>query len=314
MLYLINGLEYGKTMVLISTALTFILTIACIKIFQRFLPQDIGRDFALNGKLSKGKYRGAGIIFIIFFVVMSLLFVPIDKEYIIYCVLLLAAMLSGFLDDVSKVPWGEYKKGLIDLVIAAVAAWTFTNFNTDAIGFAFFGKFVVIPKLVYILLATVLIWMSINVTNCSDGVDGLSGSLSIATLLCFFFVFTKQGSAYSHIILLLIACIAGYLWFNTSPSSLLMGDAGSRALGFFIAVLAMKTCNPFIYLLAALVFIVDGGAGLVKIFLLRFFKIHILKNVRTPIHDFVRQKYGWSDSQVVFRFTAVQLLALFFFV
>ena len=75
-----------------------------------------------------------------------------------------------------------------------------------------------------------------------------------------------------------------------------MGDAGSRALGFFIAVLAMKSGHPLIYILLALVLIIDGGLGLVKIFLLRFLKIHVLKNTLTPIHDHVRKNKDWSDT------------------
>lgn len=314
MLYLIDSLAYKKPVILISLVLTFIGTAVLLWALKRFLPQDGGRDFALNGKLSKGKHRGAGIIFILFFVAMSLLFVPIQKEYLIYCLLLTAAMLSGYFDDRSKKPWGEYLKGLIDLGIAAAAAWTFTNFNPNGMGFQILGQFIELPKIVYILLATLLIWVSINVTNCTDGVDGLSGSLGIATLLCFFFLFFKQESDYAHIVLLMIACMMGYLWFNVSPSKLLMGDAGSRALGFFIAVLAMKSYNPLLYLAAAYMFIIDGGAGLVKVSLLRFFKIHILKKVRTPIHDYVRQDLGWSDTQVVFRFTAMQLIAILLFV
>lgn len=58
---------------------------------------------------------------------------------------------------------------------------------------------------------------------------------------------------------------------------MLMGDAGSRALGFYIAILAMQSRHPFLYLLMAGVMIVDGGIGLVKVFLLRFLKIAILK-------------------------------------
>lgn len=87
-----------------------------------------------------------------------------------------------------------------------------------------------------------------------------------------------------------------------------MGDAGSRALGFYIAVLAMKSGHPFIYLILAIVLIADGGIGLVKIFLLRFFKIAILKNTRTPLHDHVRKEKEWSDTQVVFRFSIIQIL------
>ena len=70
----------------------------------------------------------------------------------------------------------------------------------------------------------------------------------------------------------------------------------------------MKTGHPFIYLLLAAVLIVDGGIGLVKIFLLRFLKIAILKNTRTPLHDHVRKEKGWSDTQVVFRFTIIQIV------
>lgn len=60
-----------------------------------------------------------------------------------------------------------------------------------------------------------------------------------------------------------------------------MGDAGSRAMGIFIALAVMKTGSPFLYILVALVMILDGGLGLLKVALLRTIKIHILKNVRT---------------------------------
>ena len=89
-----------------------------------------------------------------------------------------------------------------------------------------------------------------------------------------------------------------------------MGDAGSRALGFFIAVLAMKSGHPLIYILLALVLIIDGGLGFVKIFLLRFLKIHVLKNTLTPIHDHVRKNKDWSDTQVVFRFVIMQVMCV----
>ena len=63
-------------------------------------------------------------------------------------------------------------------------------------------------------------------------------------------------------------------------------------MGIFIAICALKSQSPFIYILAGLVLIIDGGLGLVKVSLLRFLKIHILKNTTTPIHDHVRKKLG----------------------
>ncbi|MBO7401864.1 MAG: phospho-N-acetylmuramoyl-pentapeptide-transferase, partial [Lachnospiraceae bacterium] len=54
------------------------------------------------------------------------------------------------------------------------------------------------------------------------------------------------------------------------------------------------------------VFILDGGLGIIKVSLLRFLKISIMKNIRTPLHDHFRQNKDWSDTQTVFRFTVVQ--------
>jgi phospho-N-acetylmuramoyl-pentapeptide-transferase len=87
-----------------------------------------------------------------------------------------------------------------------------------------------------------------------------------------------------------------------------MGDAGSRAMGLFIAIAIMKTGRPFLYILAALVLMVDGGIGLLKVSLIRVFKIHILKNVRTPLHDHVRKNLGWSNAQTVFKFAIIQIM------
>ena len=109
-------------------------------------------------------------------------------------------------------------------------------------------------------------------------------------------------------ILVFIVCLLGYLWYNATPSKLLMGDAGSRAMGMFISIAILKTESPYLYLFVAAVLIVDGGLGLVKVFLLRFLKIHILKNTRTPIHDHVRKVSGWSNTQTVYRFTIIQVV------
>ena len=297
MIETIFHITYSKEVMLFSLLAAFLLTAVAIKVLQDYLPHDLGRAFAINGQLSKGKPRGAGIIFVITFIIASLIFVPIEKEYVIYCILLFAAMLTGYLDDRAETPWGELKKGILDFAIALMTAITFVNFNSEYVGFYWFGKFIEIPVIVYIILAIILIWVSINVTNCSDGVDGLSSNMSIITLLSIAMIFIKSGSVYANITLILVACLLGYLWFNVTPSKLLMGDAGSRAIGFFIAVLMMKSFHPFLYLLAGFMLIVDGGLGLIKVSLLRFLHIHILKNVRTPIHDYARKTLNWSDSQ-----------------
>ena len=289
---------------MIGILVSFLLTFIMLKYPLPFLPMDQGRAFAVNGGLSKGKIRGVGLTFVCVFILCSLLFMPISREYIIYCILLFAMMLSGYLDDAAETPWNDYKKGAIDLVLSLVTMWTFVSNNTTTI--KVFGNAVHLPVAVYFVLGVILLWVSINVTNCSDGVDGLCASLCCVVLGGMTVLFSKELGQYGVDNLLFIAVLLAYLYFNSKPSSMLMGDAGSRALGFYIAVTVMKTGHPLAYLLLAIVVIIDGGIGLVKIFLLRFFKIAILKNTRTPLHDHVRKNKDWSDTQVVFRFSILQ--------
>ena len=274
------------------------------------LPKDHGRAYAHDGILSAGKPRGAGFIFIVAFVIATLLFGNLERETIIYLILTVAAMMTGFLDDCAKVSWGRLRKGLLDLVIAVMTALTMVNFNGSEVLISLTGQTYELPPLVYGILAVILVWGSINVTNCADGVDGLSGTLSTITLSTIYFIMQTREAApeFSYLILLFIACILGYLWYNATPSSLMMGDAGSRAIGLFIAIAIMKTGSPFLYVLVAFVLMVDGGIGLVKVALLRFLKIKILTKVRTPLHDHVRKNRKWSNAQTVFKFAIIQIM------
>ena len=244
------------------------------------------------------------------FVVAALIFGNLERETIIYLILTVAAMMTGFLDDCAKVSWGELRKGLLDLVIAIMTAITVVNFNGSDVYIALTGTVIHMHPAVYGVLAVILVWTSINVTNCADGVDGLSGTLATITLSTIYLIMTSWNTAsdFAYLILLFIACILGYLWFNATPSCLMMGDAGSRAIGLFIAIAIMKTGSPFLYVLVAFVLMVDGGIGLVKVALLRFLKIKILTKVRTPLHDHVRKNRKWSNAQTVFKFAIIQIM------
>jgi phospho-N-acetylmuramoyl-pentapeptide-transferase len=288
----------------------FAATCLAIAGLNRYLPKDMGREYAHDGTLSAGKPRGAGIIFVLVFVVSAVLFGQINLEIAFYLALVVIEMLTGFFDDASDHPWGEYLKGFLDLAVAIVTALVFLHYNSSTVRLAVFGIDFSIPPVVFGILTVVLVWASINVTNCSDGVDGLSGTLSIITLMTVFVLDNLLGvdDSFNFSILLFCVCLLGYLWYNATPSKLLMGDAGSRAMGIFIAIAMLKLGSPFLYLLVAAVLIVDGGLGLIKVSLLRFLKIHILKNVTTPLHDHVRKKLGWSNAQVVFRFAIIQIV------
>ncbi len=295
----------------ISVLVFFVTFILTAKLKSK-LPGDIGRAFAVNAEKAKGKPRGAGIIFVTVFCVLSFLFAPFDVEYSVYLVFLLFAMMTGFLDDASKTPWSDYKKGILDLLISVGVAITFAAHNSTTIDLSLLSAIfrenitIEIPYVVYVILATILIWMSINVINCTDGVDGLCSTLTTISLFTFLLLTPEPDFMVYEI--LFLAALSAYLWFNASPSIILMGDAGSRTIGVFMAIAAMKCGDPILFLPICIVFVVDGGIGLVKIFLKRFLKITILANTRTPLHDHARKNKGWSDTQTVIRFCIIQLL------
>ncbi|MBP1538427.1 MAG: phospho-N-acetylmuramoyl-pentapeptide-transferase [Ruminococcus sp.] len=302
-----NSLKMKGFSTAIMFLASFVLVVICLKVFRRVLPKDQGREFAVNGSLSEGKARGAGIIFVTCFVFLTALFIPLSLEIVLYMVLIYIAMLSGYFDDASDEPWGNLKKGLIDLVVSGGIAGVYYYYNSSRIFIAVIEKWFTVPPVVFIILATILVWASINVTNCADGVDGL------CTILCMISIFfINRMLVDTHMMsmgMIMLSVLGAYLWYNCSPSTILMGDAGSRALGVLLALMCLKTGSPLIFIPFAFMLIVDGGMGLIKVSFIRFLKIKgFMKNIRTPIHDHVRKNKGWSDTQVVTRFSIVQII------
>ena len=313
-------LKNARLLMFLGIIFSFAVTFIATGLLKNKLPRDVGRDFAVDGKKSAGKGRGAGVIFVPAFIISVLIFFPLNAELAIYLLILLLTMLSGYLDDAAKTPWGEYKKGIIDFVIALGCAITYVHYNGSKLTIMLIDKSFTLPEWLYVILAVILIWAAINVVNCSDGVDGLSASLVITSLIAFFAFFKLSGPdfesitadcvltsdiVYRGLILAFIFCLLAYLWYNANPSILMMGDAGSRAMGMFLAILALKSGCPLLFIPLALVIILDGGLGLIKIVCIRFLKIKgFMKNIRTPLHDHVRKNKepAYSPTQVVFRF------------
>ncbi len=310
---LVPFLGHSSNVVLLGVLASFVFTCLAVQFGAQKLPHDMGREYAVQGQLSAGKPRGAGFLFILAFSIASLLFLPFSLEIGLYLLLTCASMMTGFLDDCAAIPWGEYKKGFLDLIISVLVVITYINFNGTEVRFVLLGRIWEVPIWLFGTLGVILLWSAINVTNCTDGVDGLLGTLSLITLGTFYLLESQIGvsSEWCSTILFLMSSVLAYLWYNTSPSSLMMGDAGSRALGLFIAITALKSKDPFLYIPLAVVTIIDGGAGLIKISLKRFLKISILKNIRTPIHDHVRKNKDWSNPQTVYRFAAIQAILCF---
>lgn len=310
---------------------------AAYKLIPKFydkLPHDRGREFTLkdNAEAAKGKPTGAGVVFITIFVIICFLLVPMNWVRASIIVITWLTMLTGFLDDRSTTSWGEYLKGALDLIISLATAFVLyfglKNVSPDGIvrfWLPFTSSEIAVAPAVYIILCTIMLWASINTTNCTDGVDGLSATLVLIALLTLGVLFyvvlghkdisaylllphLPMGAHWAIMVFAMAGVIMGYLWLNAFPSKCLMGDAGSRAIGYFIGVGVMISGNPFIILATSSIIFINGGMGLLKVFLLRFFKIKIFENIRFPLHDHMRKNRGWSPTQVVIKFMIMQIL------
>lgn len=306
----------------------FFLTVRILPLFYTHLPKDRGREFTINAEAAKGKPTGAGVVFITIFVIIAALLAPLGKAQIAILCFTWLNMLTGFLDDKAINSWGEYLKGAIDLALSITTSILlfYLYFNGSVhYWLPFIANEVAIHPLLFIGISTMVLWISINTTNCTDGVDGLSGTLVLLALstigIIFYFVLghanisayllvphMKDGAQWAVIIFALAGVLMGYLWHNAFPSKVLMGDAGSRALGFFIGVCVIVSGNPFLLLMTSAMILINGGTGLLKVALLRFFNIRILHTIRFPLHDHMRKSRQWSPTQVLLKFMIMQVL------
>ncbi len=287
------------------------------------LPTDRGRAFAVNAELSVGKPVSAGLIFVSIFALACLIFVPFGARCLLTLPLMLGAMLVGYFDD-RRGGFSEYQLAVMDAAIAVGAAMVIYGFAPVSIWLPIWKGVITLQPWLSIPLASGIIWLSINATNCSDGVDGVSGSLTGTAILILGGLlyavlgnevvaghlnipFTREGASWAIMAFLMVGCVAGYLWYNAAPSLVLMGDAGSRPLGLLIGMLVVATNNPLFLLLVGSVILMNGATGLVKVALLRFFGLKILAGIRFPLHDHCRKELGWSNTQVLVRFMLVHL-------
>lgn len=214
------GESASPVIAFIGILAAFFLTCVSLAKGSAHLPKDQGREFAVGGALSAGKPRGAGLIFVLVFAITAVLFAHVDPEMIIYLLLLICCMMTGYLDDAAKTSWGRLKKGILDFLVALLVTFTYLHFNGNQITLALTGSSFSIPAPVFAVLSIALIWISINVTNCADGVDGLSGTLTIITIMTFYFANQILGRTgdFDYLSLLFVVCLLGYLWFNATPS------------------------------------------------------------------------------------------------
>ncbi|OTA21829.1 putative group 4 glycosyl transferase [Xenorhabdus beddingii] len=297
---------------------------------------QIGQVVRNDGPESHFSKRGTptmGGLLILFSITLSvLLWARLDNPYV-WCVLavLLGYGIVGFVDDYRKVVRKD-TKGLI-------ARWKYFWQSVLALGVAFamysIGKETsatqlvvpffkeVMPQLgmLYILLAYFVIVGTSNAVNLTDGLDGLAIMPTVLVAAGFSLVAWATGNVnfanylhipyLSHAGELVIVCTAivgaglGFLWFNTYPAQVFMGDVGSLALGGALGTIAVLLRQEFLLVIMGGVFVVETLSVILQVgsFKLRGQRIFRM----APIHHHYELK-GWPEPRVIVRFWIISLM------
>ncbi len=307
----------------IGCAAAFVITYILLKLLPGemiLMGHDRGRKFAQGAEVNIGKPTGVGFYFILVFLaasaVLCFLIEPVNTDKGFFesgnvmtglgfgLIAVLAEMVTGWLDDRSKNPWNEYIKGALDVAVSLFGAFICVHFFGTRVYIAMTGTYFDIHPVLFYILAVILFVVSINATNATDGIDGLSGSLSVIAVVTTLIMGLMAGSCFDNnavrLTVAFVPVLAAYLIFNFNPSKMLMGDAGSRSLGFFIAFLLIYCRIPLLYFIVGLPFLCDGGISIVKITVGRLTKkkIILFKSITTPLHDELRKNRKFSVKKV----------------
>jgi phospho-N-acetylmuramoyl-pentapeptide-transferase len=155
----------------------------------------------------------------------------------------------------------------------------------------------------YYVFAFLLIAGFSNAVNLSDGLDGLAAGTVAVAAFSYAGIAVLQGKTDLGI---LAACLtgasAGFLWYNTHPASVFMGDTGSLALGAGLAAMAIATKMEILLLLIGGLFVVEALSVMIQVVSFKFFRRRVF--LMAPIHHHFELK-GWSETKIIVRFWIV---------
>ena len=279
-----------------------------------------------------------GILIIVSVLVSVLLWSRLDRPYIFMMVLTTLWFGGlGFLDDYSKLVKqqslglrGWHKIGLQTLGAVAIAVYLYGWGPTagddvttrTALSLPFFKA--VRPELgiLFIPFATLVIVGTSNAVNLTDGMDGLAigCTLFVAGTLGVLGYLTSHGqiAAYLNIFHLPVSgevgtifCAAlvgaglGFLWYNSHPAQVFMGDTGSLTLGATLGTVALLIKQEFLLVIVGAIFVAEALSVIIQVWAFRTFGKRVFK--MSPIHYHFLLS-GWKESKVVIRFWIVGLI------
>lgn len=166
---------------------------------------------------------------------------------------------------------------------------------------------------IYIPIAVFIIVAMSNAVNFTDGLDGLAGSTSAVAFVAYGVIAFRQGQyPLMSFCFTMVGALLAFLWYNSHPAELFMGDAGALALGATLAVVALMTGQWLLLPIVGLVFVAEAASDILQIGYFKWTKRRTGQGKRifkmAPLH-YHFELLGWSETHVMQRFFLVGILA-----
>ena len=276
--------------------------------------QTIREDGPQSHLQKNGTPTMGGVIFLIPLIITSLLYMKQYPMIIPVLLMTVAFALIGFVDDFVKVvlkrSMGLTALQKMALEIVACAAFVFYMIRSDAADLVMIIPFTGGKTLdlgvfaVIVLLFAVL--GTVNGANFTDGLDGLSSSVTAVIAVFFAAASLFLNSGIAPVCFAMLGGLLGFLLYNVYPAKVFMGDTGSLALGAFAVSCAYMTRTPLFLILVAFIYLTEVLSVILQV---GYFKITHGKRIfkMAPIHHHF-ELCGWSETRVVAVFTIITIL------
>ena len=255
-----------------------------------------------------------GLMFIFAAIICLGVNIPTMKEYSVFYVLILSLCfgLVGFLDDFCKIKYKRnlgltsLQKAMLQMAVSAI--YLYVLYRQGILSCDIYVPFLnisfAIHPIVYIFFAMFVMVGCVNAVNLTDGVDGLSSSVTLPVMV--FFAAAAFCMGRYDLALLPAALVGGliaYLFYNWHPAKVFMGDTGSLFLGGVVCALAFALDMPLVLILVGFVYIVETLSVILQV---GYFKLTHGKRLfkMSPIHHHY-EMCGWKEEKIVLVFAAV---------
>jgi phospho-N-acetylmuramoyl-pentapeptide-transferase len=302
---------------------------------------QVGQVIRQDGPATHTKKAGTptmgGLLILMAALVPTLLWADLTNVYIWIAVLATAAFgLVGFLDDYLKIVrhshhglWPRYKLGGQVLVAALVGICLIVladnNLYSTRLIFPFFKR--LIPDLgwLYVPFAIVVLVGASNAVNLTDGLDGLAIScFAVAAAAFTALAYVTGHRVFAEYLLIvrfppageltvfcgsLVGASLGFLWYNSYPAEIFMGDVGSLGLGGALGTVAILIKQELLLLVVGGVFVAEALSVIIQV---GSFKLRGQRVFRmAPLHHHF-ELIGWSEPKVITRFVIVGIIFALF--